>query len=126
MQAYYDKEPSRLQADKNGRYRYRYDIEKSERQGDETAEQTEQWGCKEVIVFAPLSANKILQAVLVSEYDTDREQKLVNDYNAAMLGLLDTDEAAQKIEAYKEFLARRATLKADVDAVCKENNIKNG
>ena len=59
--------------------------------------------------------------------DHNYEQKLVNEYNAAQLGLYGSktsDEAKKHIAAYTEYLNTRATLKAQVDADCAELGIK--
>lgn len=56
------------------------------------------------------------------------EQKLINEYNAANLGVYggskSSDEAKAKIASYKDFLAARAALKAQIDADCAELNIE--
>ncbi len=118
--AIYDKKPSVLEAVGNGSYVYRYGIEEvvvpAQDQGEE---QVTNWQCEEVTVWAPLSSNKIVKVVISSKWDADREQKLINEYNAAQLGMYGgsktSDEAKAKIQAYKDFLEERAALKAQVD-----------
>lgn len=87
----------------------------------------EQWKCEEVTVWAPLSSNKITETVITEKWDNNREQKLVNEFNAANLGMIggakSSEEAKAKIEAYKAYLSERATLKAQVDADCLEYGI---
>ena len=94
MQAFYDNKPSKLEAIGNGSFAYRYNIQEVEKpaQSDntETTEQAQgqtQWVCEEVIVWSPLSANKITEKVLTEKFENNFEQKLVNEYNAAQLGL---------------------------------------
>ena len=62
------------------------------------------------------------------EEQTSHEQKLVNEFNAANLGMVGgsktSDEAKERIAAYKEFLECRKTLKEQVDADCVELGIK--
>lgn len=120
---YYDKKPSVLETEHNGMTRYRFNIESYEQQDEQTGTHTG-WSCEEVIVYAPLSSNKLLRAVLNEKYGTDYEQKLVNEYNSAVMGLYDEETASKKTEAYKAFLEARAALKAMVEADCTEAGIR--
>lgn len=129
--AFYDEKPSKLEAVGNGSYRYRFNIEEVVPEiieGEEQTERTSQWKCDEVTVWAPLTANKITEAVITSVCPASHEQKLVNEFNAANLGMIGgsktSDEAKTKIAAYKEFLEYRSTLKDAVDADCAELGIK--
>lgn len=112
MQAFYDHRPQVLEAYGNDIYRYRYDIE------DISTEEGIQFSAQEVKIYAPISANKITAAVIADRWDSDYEQKLINEYNAAKLGLYPDEEAQAKINAYAEFLAARSALKLQVDADC--------
>lgn len=132
MRVSYDHEPSVLEAVGNGSYRYRYSIEESavahfaEGSNEPVVSRTE-WLCDEVIVWGPLTSNKITEAVISSICPASHEQKLVNEFNAANLGLIGgsktSDAAKERIAAYKEFLQLRAELKATVDADCAQLGI---
>ena len=135
--AFYDQQPSKFEAVGNGSILYRFNIRETEAPANEASDEPEakeaaeprkQWECDEVTVWQPLTANKILEAVIASGWSASREQKLVNDYNAASLGLMGgsktSDEAKLRIEAYREFLQSRANLKTQVDADCAEQGIK--
>ena len=132
MLAFYDNKPSVLEAVGNGSFRYRYNIREEEKpvqasENSETAQEAQaqpQWVCEEVTVWAPLSANKITEKVLTERWDGNYEQKLVNEYNSAQMGLLSEEEAAARIEAYRAFLTERTALKSQVDADCAELGIK--
>ena len=132
MLAFYDNRPSVLEAVGDGSYRYHFDIieiksEVMSPTSDMQEEQRTQWQCQEVIVWSPVTSNKITEAVITEVCDHNYEQKLVNEYNATQLGLygeLTSEEAKKHINAYKEFLDTRATLKAQVDADCAELGIK--
>ena len=130
MQAFYDNQPKKLEAVGNGSFRYRFNIREEEKpahgsENSDTAEQAQpQWVCEEVTVWAPLSANKITEKVLTERWDGNYEQKLVNEYNSAQMGLLSEEEAAARIEAYRAFLTERTALKSQVDADCAELGIK--
>ena len=84
---------------------------------------TSQWVCEEVEVWLPLSSNKITSAVISDKWEKNYEQKLVNEYNAAQLGVITGDEAQARVAAYTEFLSARAALKEQVDADCAELGI---
>lgn len=132
MRVSYDHEPSTLEAVGNGSFRYRFNIEQNtveqhiEGENTPAATRTE-WLCDEVIVWGPLTSNKITEAVIASICPASHEQKLVNEYNAASLGLIGgsktSDAAKERIAAYKEFLQLRSDLKATVDADCAQLGI---
>lgn len=91
----------------------------------ETAETAPQWTASEVAVWHPLTANKVTEAVIAAEYPQNYEQKLVNEYNAAQMGLAaDEQERQARVEAYRQFLTERASLKAQVDKDCLAWGIK--
>ncbi|MCM1301402.1 MAG: hypothetical protein NC250_00885 [Alistipes senegalensis] len=135
--AYYDALPPKFEAVGNGSYIYRWDIQEEVTpmrlmaEGDEQpiAEASHtQYSCYEVIVWATVTSNKITEAVIGQMWEANYEQKLINEYNAANLGVYGgsktSNEAKAKIAAYKEFLAARATLKTQIDADCAELNIE--
>lgn len=127
---FYDHKPSKIEAVGDGSYRYRWNIEEEvetlNAEGmTQPVETRVQWKCDEVIV-PRLNSNVIVEAVIAYGWSASREQKLVNDYNSAQLGLYGakTSEAAKaKIAAYTEFLNSRNALKAQVDADCAELGI---
>lgn len=129
--AYYDSKPSKLEAVGNGSYLYRFNIEELVPvtiEGEEQQERASQWKCDEVTVWSPLTANKITEAVISSICPASHEQKLVNEFNAANLGMVGSgktsDEAKLAIAKYKEFLTNRQTLKEQVDTDCEELGIR--
>lgn len=128
MKATYDNEPSVLEAVGNGSHRYHYDIKAVKTESAEKSSVTEsktQYECQEVIVWEPLTSNKITEAVIADKWDGNQEQKLINEYNAIQLGITtDKTEIANKTAAYKEFLAERVRLKTIVDADCKTLGIE--
>ena len=124
MQAFYDHKPSVLEAVGNGSDIYRWDIVEMEQPAhEEGGEPTTQWKCQEVTVWAPVTSNKITEAVISELWDSNYEQKLVNEYNAAQLGVYDEVTAAAKVAAYKAFLTERNAVKTQVDADCAELGI---
>ena len=114
MLAFYDNKPSVLEAVGDGSYKYRFDItektpetvamssDDSKAQG---GEQRTHWQCQEVTVWSPVTSNKITEAVITEVCDRNYEQKLVNEYNAAQLGLYGSktsEEAKKHIAVYTE------------------------
>ena len=124
MKAFYSQKPKVLEAVGNGSYLYRYNIIEEQTEAREQTEQQTQWSCEEVTVWAPISANKITEKVLTEKWDNNYEQKLVNEYNAAVMGMLSEDVAQKRKDAYMTFLQERAELKNIVDNDCKEMGIK--
>lgn len=97
--------PSIFEEVGNGSVRYRFNIEENE----------QVYNYDEVIVWQPFSANDITKAVIEYLWPASYEQKLLNEYNAAKLGVYDADKASQKIEEYKSFLEQREAVKEEVD-----------
>lgn len=133
MQAFYDNQPKKLEAVGNGSFRYRYNIREEEKpvqasENSETAQEAQaqhKWVAEEVTVWMPLTPNRITAAVITEAFPADYEQKLLNEYNAANLGMIpDKDETEKRRQAYTDFLRRRAELKKEIDAFCAEQGIR--
>jgi hypothetical protein len=125
--ATYDHKPSKYEAVGNGSYLYRWNIEEIQVPDNSDSETTViKWQCEEVIVWSPVTSNKITEAVITSKWDNNYEQKLVNDYNAAKLGVYGSTtstEATEKVAAYTAYLNERKALKEQIDADCAELGI---
>ena len=121
MKTYYDEKPAVIEAVGNGGWYYRWDIK--EVMIDTEDEPCKQWQCEQVIVYAPLTSNKIVQAVIAEVWGLDIENKMLNEFNAAQLGIYDYATAQAKIANYKAFLANREEIKAQVDNDCKAYGI---
>lgn len=124
MKAYYDSYPSKLQTIGNGSSFYRWNIQstiiKSE---DMNQDDRIEYTADEVIVWYPLSPNKITESVINELWPSNYEQKLINEYNAAILGVYDTETSDLKIQTYKNFLIERDLIKQQIDLDCKELGI---
>lgn len=90
-------------------------VEVVDEQGDKKKENV----YDSLLVHYPVTANTVFAALLNARYDTNVESKLLNDYNAAVLGV--EDEA--KKQPYLDFLAERKSLRAMVEADCNTNGI---
>ena len=132
MLAFYDNKPSVLEAVGDGSYRYRFNIIEINPEVIPSSDNVEdgqitQWQCQEVTVWSPVTSNKITKAVITEVCDHNYEQKLVNEYNAAQLGMYGektSEEAQKRINAYTEYLSTREKLKAQVDADCAKLGIE--
>lgn len=121
MKTYYNEKPAIIEAVGNGGYYYRWNIKEVIINTEE--EQRKQWQCEQVVVYAPLTSNKIVQAAIAEVWGLDIENKMLNEFNGAQLDIYDEATSAAKIAKYKQFLAERNVLKAQVDADCKEAGI---
>jgi hypothetical protein len=133
--ATYDSKPSVYEANGDGSFTYRWNINEVDAQAttengdtdtDANAEQKTNWECNEVVVWATVTREKLTASVLASLWDSDYEAKLINDYNAAKEGVFGskTGADAQKyIERYKTFLSDRKAIKEQIAEDCAALNI---
>ena len=129
MKTHSDHELPRLEAVGNGSYLYRWDIhtEVQEQPSEDGEGVTTRlvWVAEEVTVWMPLTPNRITAAVITEAFPADYEQKLLNEYNAANLGMIpDKEETEKRRQAYTDFLRRRAELKKEIDDFCAEQGIR--
>lgn len=108
--------------EKDGSRLYHYDIAETTATNEDGEEYTT-YEYEEVRVYEPITANKLLAAVIADKYDQSYELKLVNEYNAAINGLYDDDTAEAKKTAYTDYLTARAELKTQVDSDCEDLGI---
>lgn len=104
--------PPRIERDGDDSYLYRWDVREETREMGDDMAPVISYSYNEVRVWPTLTANKILEACINALWDKDVEQKKLNDYNAAQLGILDLSY----VESYKTFLNERKALKDRVDS----------
>lgn len=109
---YSDTIPITMEKDGDGSYLYRWDVREETREMGDDMSPVISYSYNEVRVWPTLTANKILEACINALWDKDVEQKKLNDYNAAQLGIL----GISYIDAYREFLERRKALKEQVES----------
>ena len=96
----------------NGSYLYHFNINEIEVPAQtEGEEPTKAWQYNEVVVWGPVTSDGVTKEVINAMWSKDAEQKYINDYNAAILGILDESY----IEAYKNFITQRKSIKEQVD-----------
>lgn len=117
MKTFHNEKPNKITPIGGGKYTYCYDIK--EVHDDEVGTY---WESESVTIGGPLTCDKIIAAVLTDVADINREQKLINEYNALVIGITDgnADDARQR---YADFLRKRSVIKAMVEADCKELGI---
>ena len=74
-----------------------------------------------------VTSDKLTEAVINHLWPRDYEQKLINEYNAATMGIYgakSSTDAQPKIAAYKAFLSERAAIKRQIDDDCATLNIQ--
>ena len=119
---YYNEKPSVFEDEINGSStRYHWDIESYEQEDQEGTHTA--WRCEEILVYAPFTVNKFIKAVIDAKWGNGYEEKLINEYNSAQMGLIEGEEAAAAIARYRQFLIDRAALKEKVEADCVEHGI---
>lgn len=118
---YYTNQPAEFFRDK-----YHAEIRLGIQQEPTTNEDTDtpQWSATVIPSCEPLSQNKFIEAAMSLIYGNDYEDKLINEYNAAALGIYDQVTSAAMIERYKAFLANRKAMKAEIERICIENGIE--
>ena len=119
MTTYSDNKPEVFKPIGDGGFRSNYYIEEIEvdnfididNEEDSTITKRTQWRCDNVLIYPPITKDKITKEVITNTWDSDYEQKLVNDYNAALLGVFDEEETKAKIDTYTNFLIERKQIK---------------
>lgn len=111
-----DTMPPAIVKDGDGSYLYRWDVQQETRQMAEDDMPQVSYSYNEIRVYPTLTANKILEACINYLWGQGVEQKRLNDYNAAQLGIL----GKEYIDSYKDFLTERKALKEQVDSDFKE------
>lgn len=94
-------------------------------QQEPTSEDTDtaQWSATVIPAFEPLTQNKFIESAMTLIYGNDYEDKLINEYNAANLGIYDEETSRAMTERYKAFLANRKSMKQEIERICIDNNI---
>jgi hypothetical protein len=81
------------------------------------------WQYDSLRVEYPKTRKNMYATLLEARYPQDVQQKLVNYYQAAEMGILEDEEADEAEAAYRAFLTDRKAIKAMVKEDCLENNI---
>lgn len=74
-----------------------------------------------IVMSAPKTQNNIIETLLTAKYPANREQKLLNDYNASKERVLPSSAK----DGYLAFLADKKSIKEMVEADCTKYGIPN-
>jgi len=124
IKTYYSQQPPKFERGKQCAI-IRLDI--NEEPAAAAADGTEggpQWSAYEFRRYKPITQNIFIEEIFTRLYGNDYENKLINEYNAAKMGLYPDGEMEQKITRYRAFLQERAERKAEIERICNENGIK--
>lgn len=115
MKSSSDIRPAVIQPLGNGAYHYNYNIVERQETDPETGEVKTVYDYDTVKVWDKPTYEKLVKAVIREEIDETKEFSYVNDYNAAVLGII-SDEAkkAEAVKSYKEYLQFVVDVKAMV------------
>ena len=116
MKTYSDNKPEVFEPVGNGGYRYNYNIKEIEVDrfdiiNNKSIVKQTQWEYDNVIIYPPIDKDKITRAVITNTWDSDYENKLINDYNEISLGNLTEEEIDKRTNKYIAFLQERKRLK---------------
>ena len=116
--AFYDNQPAVFEAVGNGSYAYRWGMEQIQvANHDETT--SVKYKCFEAVVWGTVTKDKITRSVIEAQWGNGIEQKMLNDYNAASMGVLESSY----VDKYHDFLIERKSLKEQIAADCELFNI---
>lgn len=116
MKTHSDNKPKVFEPIGDGGFRYNYNIKEIEVDRFDIIDnyryivKQTQWEYDNVVIYPPIDKDKITRAVITNTWDSDYENKLINDYNAISLGVFSEQEANEKLERYREFLNQRKEL----------------
>ena len=115
MKSSSDIRPAIIEPLGNGAYYYNYNVVERKETDPETGEEKTVYDYDQVKVWDKPTYEKLVKAVIREEIDETKEFSYVNDYNAAVLGII-SDEAkkAEAVKSYKEYLQFVEDVKAMV------------
>lgn len=115
MKSSSDIRPAIIEPLGNGAYYYNYNVVERKETDPETGEEKTVYDYDQVKVWDKHTYEKLVKAVIREEIDETKEFSYVNDYNAAVLGII-SDEAkkAEAVKSYKEYLQFVVDVKAMV------------
>ena len=115
MKSSSDIRPAIIEPLGNGAYYYNYNVVERTETDPETGEEKTVYDFDTVKVWDKPTYEKLVKAVIREEIDETKEFSYVNNYNAAVLGII-SDEAkkAEAVKSYKEYLQFVVDVKAMV------------
>lgn len=105
MKASYKDLPAKIVAVGNGSFLYRQNIVEVTNQEDEVS-----YECDEFVIAGAISREDIVRTVINDLYGQGLEQKLINDYNASVNGILPVGAGNE----YLSYLEDRKVIKQTI------------
>ena len=105
----FDKKPAIIHYNADGTYYFNTNIKEVEvEQEDNSNEKSTQFEALQFVIQNPLTKDNIKRTVILEYWDKDEQEKLINEYNSAILGVITSDEDKEKaLNTYKSFLEER-------------------
>lgn len=124
----FDNKPAVIQYNADGTYYYNTEIKeveipiRSEETDGEIKEK--KWQALQYTIHNPLTKGNIKRTVILEHWDKDEQEKLINEYNSATLGVLTTKEEKDAVKSkYKAFLEERKSLIEKIEADLNETDL---
>ena len=122
MKTYSDNKPKVFEPIGDGGYRYNQNIKEIEvdrfdiiNNENETNIKQTQWEYDNIIIYLPINKDKITRAVITNTWNSDYENKLINDYNEISLGNITEEEIDKRTNNYITCLQERKRIKEMID-----------
>ena len=120
MKTYSNNKPKVFESIGDGGFRYNYNIKEIEVDrfdiiDNKSIVKQTQWEYDNIIIYLPIDKDKITKVVITNTWNSDYENKLINDYNEISLGNLTEEEIDKRTNNYITFLQERKRLKEMID-----------
>lgn len=124
----FDSKPAVIQYNADGTYYYNTEIkevEVSAENGETDGEIKEKkWQALQYTIQNPITKANVKRTVILEHWDKDEQEKLINEYNSATLGVLSVKEEKDTAKSkYKAFLEERKSLIEKIEADLNETNL---
>ena len=112
----FDNKPAVIQYNADGTYYYNTEIKEVEvsTENGETDGKTKtekKWQAEQYTIQNPITKANVKRTVILEHWDKDEQEKLINEYNSATLGVLSVKEEKDTAKSkYKAFLEERKSL----------------
>ena len=112
----FDNKPAVIQYNADGTYYYNTEIKEVEvsTENGETDGKTKtekKWQAEQYTIQNPITKANVKRTVILEHWDKDEQEKLINEYNSATLGVLSVKEEKDTVKSkYKAFLEERKSL----------------
>lgn len=125
----FDNKPAVIQYNADGTYYYNTEIKEVEvsAENGETDGKTKtekKWQAEQYTIQNPITKANVKRTVILEHWDKDEQEKLINEYNSATLGVLSVKEEKDTAKSkYKAFLEERKSLIEKIEADLNETDL---